>query len=64
VKNWLIIAAILLVGWLLISRPLNRAQAARHRGARFRKMVVSLAVAGGCIWFAWWVLATRCDGAC
>jgi hypothetical protein len=63
-KNWLIIAAILIVGWLLISRPLTRAQAARHPGARFRRSVVSLAVAGACVWFAWWVLATRCDGAC
>ena len=36
-KNWLIIAAVLLAGWLLISRPLNRAQAAQHRGARFRR---------------------------
>ena len=63
-KNWLIIAAVLLAGWLLISRPLNRAQAAQHRGARFRRLVVSLAVAGACVWFAWWVLATRCDGAC
>ena len=37
-KNWLIIAAVLLAGWLLISRPLNRAQAAQHRGARFRRI--------------------------
>jgi hypothetical protein len=41
-KSWLIIAAVLLVGWLLLSR-----------------MVVSLAVAGGAVWCAWWVLSTR-----
>ena len=23
-----------------------------------------LAVAGACVWFAWWVLATRCGGDC
>ena len=63
-ENWLKIGAILIVGWLLISRPLNRAQAAQHRGARFRRSVASLAAAGGCVWFAWWVLATRCNGAC
>jgi hypothetical protein len=63
-KNWLIIAGVLLVGWLLISKPLTRAQAARHRGVRFRKSVISLIVAGACVWFAWWVLATHCDGAC
>ena len=63
-KNWLIIAAVLLVGWLLISRPLTRAQAAQHRGARFRRMVVSLAAAGAAVWFAWWVLPTHCGGAC
>jgi hypothetical protein len=63
-KNWLIIAAVLLVGWLLISRKLNRAQAAQHWGARFSRMVVSLAVAGGAVWCAWWVLSTRCNGAC
>ena len=63
-KNWLIIAAILIVGWLLISRPLNRAQAAQHRGARFRRIGPSLAAAGACVWFAWWVRATRCGGDC
>ena len=63
-KNYFIIAAILLAGWLLISRPLNRAQAAQHRGARFRRSVISLAAAGAAVWFAWWVLATRCDAAC
>ena len=63
-KNWLIIGAILLAGWLLISRPLNRSQAAQHRGARFRRSVVSLIAAGGAVWFAWWVLSTHCNGAC
>ena len=64
VKNYLIIGAILLAGWMLISRKLSRAEAARHQGARFRRSVVSLIAAGGCVWFAWWVLATRCNGAC
>ncbi len=63
-KNYLMIGAILLAGWMLISRPLSRAEAAQHRGARFRRLVVSLIVAGGCVWFAWWVLATRCGGGC
>jgi hypothetical protein len=63
VENYWIIGAIVLAVWLLIS-PLNRAQAAQHRGVQFRRLVVSLAVAGGCVWFAWWLLATRCDGGC
>ena len=63
-KNWLIIAAVLLASWLLISRPLTRAQAAQHRGARFRRSVASWAGAGAAVWFAWWVLATHCGGDC
>ena len=64
VENYLIIGAILLAGWLLISRPLSRAKAAQHQGARFRRSIISLIVAGGCAWFAWWMLATRCGGSC
>jgi hypothetical protein len=63
-KDYVIVGAALLVGWLLISRPLSRQEAARHRGVRFRLSIMSLAVAGGCVWFAWWVLATRCGGSC
>ena len=62
--DYVIVGVALLVGWLLISRPLSQEEAARHHGVRFRKSIISLAVAGGCIWFAWWVLATRCAGAC
>jgi hypothetical protein len=64
VKNWLIFGAILLAGWLVISRPLSRAEAARDRGVRFRRSVISLIGAGAAVWFAWWVLATRCGGSC
>jgi hypothetical protein len=41
VENYWIIGAILLAVWLLIGRPLNRAQAAQHQGVRFRRLVVS-----------------------
>jgi hypothetical protein len=64
VTNYWTIAAVLLVVWLLISRPMSRAQAARSPRVRFTNSVISLIVAGGCVWFAWWVLSTRCGGAC
>ena len=60
---WIVVGG-LLVGWLMISRPMSREEAARNEGARFVKGGISLAVAGGCVWFAWWVLATRCAGGC
>jgi hypothetical protein len=63
-RDYVIVGVVVLVGWFLISRPLSRQEAARHRGARFRASIVSLAIAGACIWFAWWVLATRCHGGC
>lgn len=63
-RDFWIVAGGVVVGWLLISRPMSREEAARSEGARFAKGVISLAVAGGCVWFAWWVLATRCAGAC
>jgi hypothetical protein len=63
-KNYFIIAAVLLVGWLLISRPMSRAEVARSPRIRFRNSVISLICAGAAVWFAWWVLATRCGGNC
>jgi hypothetical protein len=63
-KNYFIIAAILLAGWLLISRPMSRAEAARSSRVRFTNSVISLLCAGVAVWFAWWVLSTRCGGAC
>jgi hypothetical protein len=64
VKDYLLIGGALVAGWLLISRPMSRAEAQRSQVARFVKGLMSLAVAGGCVWFAWWVLATRCAGSC
>lgn len=64
VKDYLILGGALVVGWLLISRPMSKAEAARSQGARFAKAVISLAAAAGAVWFAWWVLATRCAGGC
>jgi hypothetical protein len=26
--------------------------------------LMSLAIAAACVWFAWWVLSTRCNGGC
>jgi hypothetical protein len=63
-KDWLIIGAVVIGGWLMITRPMSSEEAARSRGAKFVKNIASLAVAGACIWFAWWVLSTRCNGAC
>jgi hypothetical protein len=63
-REYVIGGVLLLVGWLLISRRMTPREAARSQGSRFAKNLISLAVAGGCIWFAWWVLATRCAGGC
>jgi hypothetical protein len=63
-RDYLIIGGVLVLGWLLISRPMSRAEAARSGGAKFVKTLISLAVAGGCVWVAWWVLGTRCAGGC
>jgi hypothetical protein len=63
-KEYLIAGGILVAGWLLISRPMSRAEAARSEGLRFVKGLISLAVAGACVRFAWWVLSTRCGGSC
>ena len=63
-KDYLIIGAILVVGWLLISRKMTPQEAARSQGVKFTKNMMSLAIAGGCVWFAWWVLSTRCAGGC
>jgi hypothetical protein len=63
-KDYLIGGAVLLAGWLLISSPMSPREAARNQGSKFAKSLISLAVAGGCVWFAYWVLATRCAGGC
>jgi hypothetical protein len=63
-KDYLLIGGALIVGWLLISRPMSKQEAANSAGAKFVKNVMSLAVAGAAVWFAWWVLSTRCAGAC
>ena len=47
-----------IVGWFIIRRRMSAGE------ARFLQNAVSLAVAGGCVWFAWWVLAARCAGGC
>jgi len=54
----------LLVGWLLISRPMTPREAARSQGAQFTKGLMSWGVAGGCVWFAWWMMSTHCGGGC
>jgi hypothetical protein len=64
VKDYLIVGGILVAGWLLISRRMSPEEARRSQGARFAKGVMSMVIAGACVWFAWWVLSTRCAGAC
>ena len=49
-------------GLILISPPQSEAEARRR--SRQLKGLMSLAVAAGCIWFAWWVLSTHCNGGC
>jgi len=63
-REYVIGGILLLAGWLLVSRLMTQEEPARSRRVRATKNVISLAVAGGCIWFAWWVLSTRCAGAC
>jgi len=63
-RDYVIGGIVLVVGWLLISRRMSPREAARSQGSRFAKNLISLAVAGGCIWFAWWVLGTHCAGGC
>jgi hypothetical protein len=64
VKDYLMMGAGLLGAWILFSRPMSKEEAAHNQWARLSKGLMSLAVAGGCVWFAWWVLATRCAGGC
>ena len=63
-RDYVIGGALLVVGWLLISRKMSPREAARSQRVRATKGLMSLAIAGGCVWFAWWVLATRCAGGC
>jgi hypothetical protein len=63
-KEYFLIAGAIAVGWLLISRPMSRQEAAWSPGVRFSKSLISVAVLGGCVWFAWWALSTRCAGGC
>ena len=63
-RDYVIGGVLLLVGWLLISRPMSPREAARSGRLRFTNNLISLGVAGGCVWFAWWVLATHCAGGC
>ena len=64
-QNYLIGGVALLVGWLLISRPLTPEEiAARRRQPTGAQKLMRLIIFGGCVWFAWWVLATHCGGNC
>jgi hypothetical protein len=64
-KDYLIAGVVLLIGWLMISRPLTREEKeARRRRLTGAQMLMRLTVFVGCVWFAWWVLSTRCGGGC
>jgi hypothetical protein len=63
-RGYLIYGGVAVAAWLLLTRRMTKEEAARSQTSRFVKNVVSLAVAGGCVWFAWWVLSTRCNGGC
>jgi hypothetical protein len=64
-KDYLIAGAVLLVGWFMISRPLTREEKeARRRQPTGAQKLMRLTIFVGCIWLAWWVLATHCQGGC
>jgi hypothetical protein len=63
-KDYLIWGGIILAGWFLISRPMSKEEADRSPRVRKTRGLISLIVVGACIWFAWWVLATKCNGGC
>ena len=62
-KDYLIIGAGALVAWLLVSRRMSPEEAAASGTVRFVKTLISWCVVGGVVWFAWWALSTRCNGA-
>jgi hypothetical protein len=64
IREYVIGGVLLLVGWLLISRRLTPREAARNPGTKLANNLISMAVAGGCVWFAYWVLGTHCAGGC
>ena len=46
-NNYLVIGGVLLVIWILITRPMSRQEAARNRRVRFTNSVISMQAASG-----------------
>ena len=61
-NHYVVWVGVAVVTLLLVSPPQSEAEARRR--SKLIKESISLAVAAACVWFAWWVLSTRCNGGC